>query len=78
MWWSRGIGGKSALDYLIKVRGMYFVEAVRTIMGNGSVSYPTYENSNSYEQQPLLLPKEVPLPMRWLSTFSGVASTMKS
>ena len=21
MWWSRGIGGKSALDYLIKVRG---------------------------------------------------------
>lgn len=57
MWWSRGIGGKSALDYLIKVRGMDFVEAVRTIMGNGSVSYPTYENSNSYEQQPLLLPE---------------------
>lgn len=22
MWWSRGIGGKSALDYLIKVRGL--------------------------------------------------------
>ena len=57
MWWSRGIGGKFALDYLIKVRGMDFVEAVRTIMGNGSVSYPTYENSNSYEQQPLLLPE---------------------
>ena len=60
MWWSRGIGGKSALDYLIKVRGMDFVEAVRTIMGNGSVSYPTYENSNSYEQQPLLLPERSP------------------
>ena len=60
MWWSRGIGGKSALDYLIKVRGMDFVEAVQTIMGNGSVSYPTYENSNSYEQQPLLLPKRSP------------------
>ena len=57
MWWSRGIGGKSALDYLIKVRGMDFVEAVQTIMGNGSVSYPTYENSNSYEQQPLLPPE---------------------
>ena len=57
MWWSRGIGGKSALDYLIKVRGMDFVEAVQTIMGNGSVSYPTYENSNNYEQQPLLLPE---------------------
>ena len=60
MWWSRGIGGNSALDYLIKVRGMDFVEAVQTIMGNGSVSYPTYENSNSYEQQPLLLPERSP------------------
>ena len=60
MWWSRGIGGKSALDYLIKVRGMDFVEAVQTIMGNGSASYPTYENSNSYEQQPLLLPERSP------------------
>ena len=35
MWWSRGIGGKSALDYLIKVRGMDFVGAVQTI----TVSY---------------------------------------
>lgn len=30
-WWSRGIGGRSALDYLIKVRGMEFVEAVRHV-----------------------------------------------
>lgn len=58
MWWSRGIGGKSALDYLIKVRGMEFVEAVQTIMGNGSVSFPVYENTNSYENQPLLLPEK--------------------
>lgn len=58
MWWSRGIGGKSALDYLIKVRGMDFVEAVQTIMGNGSVSFPTYENIKSYEEQPLLLPEK--------------------
>ena len=60
MWWSRGIGGKSALDYLIKVRGMDFVEAVQTIMGNGSVSFPTCENINSYENQPLLLPEKSP------------------
>ena len=60
MWWSRGIGGKSALDYLIKVRGMYFVQAVQTIMGNGSVSFPTYENIKSYEEQPLLLPEKSP------------------
>ena len=60
MWWSRGIGGKSALDYLIKVRGMDFVEAVQTIMRNGSVSFPTCENIKSYEEQPLLLPEKSP------------------
>lgn len=27
-WWSRGIGGRSALDYLVKVRNMGFVDAV--------------------------------------------------
>jgi len=32
-WWSRGIGGRSALDYLIKVRGMEFVEAVQHLCG---------------------------------------------
>ena len=32
-WWSRGIGGRSALDYLIKVRGMEFVEAVQLVCG---------------------------------------------
>ena len=60
MWWSRGIGGKSALDYLIKVREMDFVEAVQTIMGNGSVSFPTCKNIKSYEEQPLLLPQKSP------------------
>ena len=60
MWWSRGMGGKSALDYLIKVRGMDFVQAVQTIMGNGSVSFPTCKNIKSYEEQPLLLPQKSP------------------
>ena len=31
-WHSRGIGGKSALDYLIKVQGYPFPKAVRTIL----------------------------------------------
>ena len=26
-WWSRGIGGRSALDFLVKVRGMTFLDA---------------------------------------------------
>jgi len=36
-WWSRGIGGRSALDYLIKVRGMKLPEAVMRIDGQTAV-----------------------------------------
>ena len=32
MWWSHGIGGKTALEYLIKVREMSFTDAVMTIL----------------------------------------------
>ena len=37
MWWSRGLGGRSALDYLIKVRGIPFVEAVEMLAGRGAI-----------------------------------------
>lgn len=39
MWWSRGVGGYTALDYLIKVKEVPFVEAVETITGK-TASYP--------------------------------------
>lgn len=39
-WWSRGIGGRSALDYLIKVQGMTFPEAVIRIEGQAAVMPP--------------------------------------
>ena len=32
-WWSRGFGGYSALDYLIKVKEYDFVEAVEILTG---------------------------------------------
>ena len=32
-WWSRGIGGRSALDYLIKVKGVKFRQAVEILAG---------------------------------------------
>lgn len=35
-WWSRGIGGRSALDYLIAVREMGFVEAVQEVVGGAA------------------------------------------
>ena len=60
-WWSRGFGGVSALDYLIKVKELSFIEAVETIMGNCAVTAPVYETeSRSYENQPLLLPQKSP------------------
>lgn len=48
----------SALDYLIKVKEMPFMQAVETIMGNVAVSPPTYMPAQK-EQKPkvLLLPK---------------------
>lgn len=36
-WFSRGIGGRSALDYLIKVKGIPFMEAVEAIVGRGAI-----------------------------------------
>ncbi len=33
-WFSRGIGGYSALDYLMKVKEMSFLQAVKTILGS--------------------------------------------
>lgn len=32
MWWSHGIGGKTALEYLIRVKGLPFTEAVMTVL----------------------------------------------
>jgi len=34
-WFSRGIGGRTALDYLIKVKEVPFTEAVERIVGRG-------------------------------------------
>lgn len=58
MWWSRGIGGRTALDYLIKVKEMSFLEAVETIMGQSAVTVPVYEEVAEKKEVPLLLPNK--------------------
>ncbi len=40
MWWSQSIGGRSALDYLIKVRGYSFMEAVELLAGRATIQPP--------------------------------------
>lgn len=39
-WFSQGIGGKSALDYLIKVNGYSFLEAMERIVGQAAAKPP--------------------------------------
>jgi len=41
-WHSRGIGGKSALDYLIKVRGMEFTDAAEHLLRQAAVQLPVF------------------------------------
>ena len=49
-WFSRGIGGYTALDYLIKVKEMPFMEAVETIMGRSAVLPPVVVNTPKKEK----------------------------
>ena len=46
-WFSQGIGGRSALDYLIKVKGIPFREAVERIIGNLSEPLPIVKQETS-------------------------------
>ena len=55
-WWSRGFGGFSALDYLMKVREFSFVEAVQTLTGNMGDWKPPPPAVKKDEPKVLLLP----------------------
>jgi hypothetical protein len=58
-WWSRSIGGRSALDYLIKVRGMTLPEAVLQIDGRAAIMPPVPSKAQEpTNQKNLLLPKK--------------------
>lgn len=58
-WWSQGIGGRSALDYLIKVRGMTLPEAVIQIDGQAAISPPVLSGTQKpTEPKKLLLPEK--------------------
>ena len=57
-WFSRGIGGKSALDYLIKVNGLSFVEAVGQIVGQAALRSPVFHRQETMMQErKLILPE---------------------
>lgn len=57
-WFSRHIGGKTALDYLIKVKGISFVKAVEIITGYAAVLPPVFsKNEKPIEPKKLELPR---------------------
>ena len=60
-WWSRGIGGSSALDYLIKVKGYSFLEAIGAIIGDAPM--PTTQG-NQAPNKPKIEPIQFELPTR--------------
>ena len=58
-WFSRGIGGKTALDYLIKVQGFSFTQAVEAIVGQNFSPMPHGPQTKPKERESknLLLPQ---------------------
>lgn len=62
MWWSRGFGGSSALDYLIKVKGLQFMDAMKILSDENELALsdaPSLsENSQNNETRKLLLPEK--------------------
>lgn len=60
MWFSRGFGGRSALDYLIKVKEYPFVEAVNIINGQEIKRKSPVFSCPKPEEKKLLLPEKSP------------------
>lgn len=56
-WWSRGFGGVSALDYLIKVKGYPFIQAIEVILGRAASLPPVSRAPPQKEPRKLLLPE---------------------
>ena len=56
-WFTKQVGGKSAIDFLMKVRDYSFVEAVKTVMGNIQIQKPViYKQQEKNKDRNLILP----------------------
>jgi len=62
---STGVGGVSALDYLLKVRGMGFVEAVETLTGERAADARSYQEEAKANPPPKKWPFSPPKPLRY-------------
>lgn len=57
-WFSRGIGGRNALDYLIKVKGYSFISAVETILKQKQIQVISNEKNERNKKTQLILPEK--------------------
>lgn len=70
-WFSRGFGGTTALDYLIKVKEYPFIKAVETILGRSAIVPPVIRQTPKVEPRRLLLPVQSPSPDRVVRYLRG-------
>ena len=72
-WFSRRIGGKTALDYLIKVQGFSFTQAVEALVGQNFSPLPHVSQAKPKEQEPkeLLLTQASQCPTHAVSYLHG-------
>lgn len=57
-WFSKGIGGKSALDYLIQVKGYSFTEAMEEVLGYSNEPIKSHYTEKKKENIELKLPEK--------------------
>lgn len=56
-WFTKQVGGKNAIDYLIKVRNYSFINAVQTVMENIKIQAPIiYKQEEKSKDKKLILP----------------------
>ena len=77
-WFSRGIGGKTALDYLIKVQGFSFTQAVEALVGQNFSPLPRAPQAKPKNRNPGCCPCPSPAgaPPTWSAISTGGVSTM--
>ena len=66
-WFTKGVGGKSAIDYLIKVRNYTFINAVQTVLGNIKIQAPI-----QYRQQEKNKEKHLKIPIKAINNDRAI------
>lgn len=70
-WHSRGTGGRSALDYLVKVRGMDFVSAVESLCGGNAAEVVRMPQREPEQKKAFVLPEKNPYAANVVSYLQG-------